>query len=80
MTDPKINEIQAILTEVDVLLRERFKTLGVNIAHVIMAVAPDGAGVLRSNVGEGNLATLADLLAEIATEPAARRPDNEPLN
>lgn len=77
MTDSKISDIQGIVSEVDTLLRERLKTLGVNIAHVILAIASDGAGVLRSNVGEDELGDLAELLGEIA-EGSALRPHNAP--
>ncbi len=75
-----ITEIQNILTEVDTILRDRLKALGVDIAHVILAVSPEGVGVLRSNVGEDELGDMADLLAEIADGSATQRPDNEPLN
>jgi|GEM_PF-2224796 len=80
MTDSKITEIQHILTEVDTIMRERLKTLGVNVRHVILAMSPDGVGILRSNVGEYELGDMADLLAEISEGAATQRPDNEPLN
>lgn len=80
MTDSKIDEIQDILTEVDTLLRERLKTLGVRISHVLLAMTPDGAGIVRSNVGSDALGLMADLLMDIVDEAVTSRPKNEPLN
>jgi len=80
MTDSKITEIQDILTEVDAILRERLAAIGLNIPHLMLAIAPDGAGVVRSNVGPPGLADLAEFLAEIVIQAASGKPDNEPLN
>ena len=80
MTDIKITEIQDILTEVDAILRKRLAAIGLKIPHIILAIAPDGAGVVRSNVGPPGLTDMAELLAEIVVEAASRKPDNEPLN
>lgn len=80
MTDSKIPQIQTILTKVDEILRERLASLGVNGGHVLLAIAPDGAGVVRSNVGPAELGNMAELLAEIADGSALKRPENEPLN
>jgi len=80
MSDSKIRQIQEILTEVDALLREQLQTAGIDIDHVLLAIAPDGAGVVRSNVGPAALGDMAELLAEIASGTALERPENEPLN
>lgn len=80
MNDSQITEIQSILSDVDTILRERLAAIGLNIPHILLAIAPDGAGVVRSNVGPEGLADMAELLAGVAVEAAARRPDNEPLN
>lgn len=80
MSDSKIPEIQNILTEVDAILRERLAALGVNVGHVLLAITPDGAGVVRSNVGPAELGDMAELLAEIADGAALERPESEPLN
>ncbi|WP_289298264.1 hypothetical protein [uncultured Reyranella sp.] len=80
MSDSKIPEIQAILTEVDGILRERLAPLGFNIGHVVLAVLPDGAGGVRSNVGPAELGDMAELLAEIADGSAPERPEGESLN
>lgn len=80
MSDSQIRQIQDILTEVDELLRERLKEAGLTIGHVLLAVAPDGAGVVRSNLGPAEMGDMAELLAEIADGAAVQRPDDEPLN
>lgn len=80
MPDSKIREIQAILTEVDDLLRERLAAAGLAIGHVLLAIAPDGAGVVRSNIGPAEMGDMAELLAEIADGAGLQRPENEPLN
>ncbi len=73
MPDP-VPLIEAALVEADSLIRERFKDIEVD--HLILAVAPDGAAVIRSNCGPKMLRHLADLLNEIADEhtpPADRK-------
>ena len=52
----------------------------IEIARVILALGPDGAGVLRSNAGEEELCDMAELLAEIADGAAFQPADSEPLN
>ena len=74
------HKIQGVLTEVDTILRRRLSALGVEIGHVLLAISPEGAGTVRSNVGPADLGDMADLLAEIVVEAASRKPDNEPLN
>ncbi len=80
MPDSQIREIQSILTEVDEILRERLKAAGIDVGHVLLAIMPDGAGVVRSNVGPAELGDMAELLAEVADGSAIERPENEPLN
>jgi len=80
VTDSRISDIQRILTEVDGLLRERLAAAGLTIGHVLLAIAPGGAGVVRSNVGPAELGDMAKLLAEIASEAILQRPENEPLH
>ena len=80
MSDSQIRNIQGILTEVDTLLRRRLEESGLEIGHVLLAMTPDGAGVIRSNVRPEGLGDMADLLAEVAEGTALERPENEPLN
>ena len=79
MNDNQITEIQTILSDVDTILRERLAPIGLKISHILLAIAPDGAGVVRSSVGAEGLADMAELLAAIAIE-AARKPENDLLN
>ena len=80
MTDSTIAKVQAILTEVDEILRERLAPLGVKVGHVLLAVLPDGTGIVRSNVGPAELGDMAELLTEIADGSGLERPEDEPLN
>jgi hypothetical protein len=80
MSDSQIRDIQDILTEVDTLQRQRLKGLGVESQHVLLATMPDGAGVIRSNVGPEVLSNMAEMLMDIADEAIKSRPRNEPLN
>ena len=80
MTDSKINEIKEILTQVDGDLRLKLKALGVKISHVLLAVSPNGAGIVRSNVGPEALREMAELLADAAAEAQQKRLEHEPLN
>lgn len=61
------------------LLRERLKALGFDIGHVLLVIALDGGGVIRSNVRPAELGDMAELLAEIADGAVRQRPDDEPL-
>jgi len=45
-----------------------------------VALAPDGAGFVRSNVGPAELGTWPSLLAEIADGAAFQRADSAPPN
>lgn len=80
MSDNTVTELHRILVEVDQLLRERVRVLGVSVDHVILAIGPDGSGVLRSNVGDGELEELADVLTNIAEGAAAQGGDNGALH
>jgi len=52
----------------------------VNVGHLLLAITPEGAGVVRSNVGPAALADLAELVATIADGSAHERPEGETLN
>lgn len=80
MTSSETPEIEEILTEVDSLLRERLKALGVECHHVLLATLPNGAGVVRSNVGPEVLSNMAEMLRDIADETIKSRPIKGPLN
>lgn len=67
-------------TDVDELLRQGLKEDGLKIGHLWLAIAPNGTGVVRGNVGPAEMGDMAELLAEIANGAATQRPNNEPLN
>ena len=68
MTDDNpVPKIEKILTDVDRTLRRRLAALGIGEPdHVIMAMAPNGAAVIRSNCGPDALREMARMLVEIA--------------
>ena len=80
MSDSKIPAIQDILREVDALLRERLQAAGLEIGHVLVAIAPDGTGIVRSNVGPEGLGEMAEILDDVASGAVLERPVDEPLN
>ena len=63
--------IEKILSDADALIRRRIKALGIEAPHVILAVAPDGAGIIRSNVGPDGLGEISAMLKDIAEQAAA---------
>ena len=61
--------IEKILTEVDAILRRRLTMIGAGeIDHIIMVIAPGGAGLIRSNFVPEKLREMAATLTEIAGE------------
>jgi hypothetical protein len=47
------------------------KVLGIDAHHVILAIAPDGAGIIRSTIGPDGLREMSALLKEIAEQAAS---------
>jgi hypothetical protein len=70
MKDPA-TAIEKILSDADALIRRRMKALGIEAHHVILAIAPDGTGIIRSNVGPDGLGEMSALLKEIAEQAAS---------
>ena len=62
--------IEKILSDADALIRRRLKALGIEAHHVILAMAPDGTGMIRSNIGADGLGEMSALLKEIAEQAA----------
>lgn len=77
MTDAT-EAIQTILTDVDELLREKFRDLGYpNTPFVLMVVGPDGGKPsIRSNISPAGLREMAADLAE-AAEDTGKWPAND---
>ena len=70
MKDPA-TAIEKILSDADALIRRRMKALGIEAHHVILAIAPDGTGIIRSNVGPDGLGEMSALLKETAEQAAS---------
>ena len=67
MADYRVPIIEKILTYVDGSMRRRLTKHGLDdIDHIIPAIAPDGAGVVRTNCGPHALMEMARMLVEIA--------------
>lgn len=69
MADRTAPTIDKILSDVDVTLRRRLtKQDLVDTDHIILAIASDGAAVIRSNCGTEALTEMAAMLMEIADQ------------
>lgn len=66
MADELVTLVEKTLGVADDLLRNSFA--GKDVDHVILAIAPDGAAVIRSNCGPDTLRHLADVLIKIADQ------------
>lgn len=74
MADETVVLVEKTLGVADEILRNSFA--GKDVPHLILALAPDGAAVIRSNCGPEMLRRLAGRLVEIAnqhTPPTDRR-------
>ena len=60
--------LKEILLEADALIRQRQKDRGFEFPHLVVAVAPDGQVVLRSNVSPDGLRSFSEDLANVAGE------------
>jgi hypothetical protein len=69
--------IEKILGDADALIRRRLKAAGLEANHVILAVRPDGLGIVRSNVAPGGLTEMAEMLQEIADQAEAPPTDDD---
>jgi len=68
MSESETSEIQAILRDVDQILRDRLKAAGVEIVHALIAMRPDGGGFVRSNVPTEDLGDMTIMLAVLVTK------------
>ncbi len=72
MADDPVSAIEKILTGVDATLRRRLaKTGHGDTDHIVLALAPDGDAVIRSNCGPEALRAMAAMLVEIADQVQA---------
>lgn len=69
--------LQTILIDVDELLREKFRALGLgDTPFVLVAISPDNQMIVRGNLDPVALKMLSENLGEAADEAAARRTAN----
>jgi hypothetical protein len=71
--------MESAATEADGLLRQRLGHIDPTVAYVVFAVLPNGAGVIRSNVGAELLQDMGRMLIDIAKgagEPAVTGKEN----
>lgn len=64
MADETLALVEKTLGVADEILRNSFA--GKDVPHLIVALAPDGAAVIRSNCGPEMLRQLAERLVQIA--------------
>jgi len=60
--------LEDILGEADALIRQRQKDRGLDFAHLVIAVTPDGQVVVGSNVSPDGLRSFSEDLKDIADE------------
>lgn len=75
-----VDTIRTILTEVDFILRQRLAAVGLEVAHVMLAVEPGGLAIVRSNTGPAELGEMSHMLAQIADRAAKQAPVTDPLS
>ncbi|SEP47953.1 hypothetical protein SAMN02990966_06942 [Rhodospirillales bacterium URHD0017] len=67
--------LEEVLGEADALIRQRFEERGIMVPHLVIAVAPDGNVISRSNVSQEGLRSFGEDLIDVAdaleTPPAA---------
>ena len=59
-------KLEQILTEADDLIRRRLEESGLEVMHIILAIAQDGMGVLRTNVGPELLRSMGEELVDLS--------------
>jgi hypothetical protein len=69
MNENSVSKIEAAMTEADGILRRQLASGGLeNTGHIMLAVAPDGAAVIRSNCEPDALRAMAAFLVDIADQ------------
>ena len=71
--------LEEILLEADALIRQRKKDRGLEFPHLVVAVAPDGQVVLRSNVSPDGLRSFSEDLENVAAERSTWTPIDSAL-
>lgn len=79
MTD-QLQAIEAVLSDIDESLRKRLRVIGVDLAHIVVAIAPDGSAIVRGNVDPMGLRAVAEDLANLAEETMQQPSDGEAIH
>jgi len=77
MAKNPVRTIEKILGDADALIRRRLKAAGLEAQHVILAMQPDGTGIIRSNVAPGRLTEMAEMLKDIAEQAESPPADDD---
>ena len=77
MAKDTVRSIEKILGDADALIRRRLKSAGLDAHHVILAMRPDGLGIICSNVAPGGLTEMAEMLKDIADQAEAPPADDD---
>jgi len=65
MANDPVPQIEKILNDVDGTIRRRLSKLGLaDVDHLILAIGPDGDGIIRSTCAPEDLRTLAAMLID----------------
>jgi hypothetical protein len=68
MPDDDAANLEAVLSEIDGLLRRRLEENQLVVPHLLIAATKDGQAVLRSNVDPDTLRSIGEDIIEIADE------------
>jgi hypothetical protein len=68
MPDDDAAILEAVLSEIDTLLRARLEEGQLRVPHLIIAATKDGQAVLRGNVDPDTLRSIGKDIIEIADE------------
>lgn len=79
MTD-QLDALQAVLTDVDEILRKRLAEIGVGVAHVLMAIDSEGSTIVRGNVLPAVLKEMGAELIDVAEEAMQQAADEGSLH
>lgn len=80
LVNEQIDSIETVLREVDQGLRERLMEIGVDLPYVMLAMGPNGSGVLRGNFNLALVRQLIEELESFASEAEGRLADDEAIN
>lgn len=78
-TTDQLDALQAVLRNVDRILRERLAEIGIGFSHVLAAVEPDGSIVVHGNILPAALKVVGAELIDIAEDELQQLEEEEQL-